>query len=227
MPQKTRAESASEAHEAASDADVNEAARQEPLMPELLRAALECMDDSVVIVASDSRVLYANPAAQRSRPSEILTTARGLAGYGVFLADGVTPLPLENSPATRALAGETVVGAEVVRRLPELAEKSFSVNASPLRDASGKIVAAVSVGRENTRARDARRALMNSEALFRTVVRNLPNGAVLLFDHDLRYLMADGGALLNSIGLSSVALVGKALAEVVTPEQLVAVAARY
>ncbi|HEY5376746.1 MAG TPA: diguanylate cyclase [Polyangiaceae bacterium] len=227
MPQKTRAESASEAHEAASDADVNEAARQEPLMPELLRAALECMDDSVVIVASDSRVLYANPAAQRSRPSEILTTARGLAGYGVFLADGVTPLPLENSPATRALAGETVVGAEVVRRLPELAEQSFSVNASPLRDASGKIVAAVSVGRENTRARDARRALMNSEALFRTVVRNLPNGAVLLFDHDLRYLMADGGALLNSIGLSSVALVGKTLAEVVTPEQLVAVAARY
>ncbi len=227
MPQEPRAEPASEPRETDSGAVVNEATRQELLMPELLRAALECMDDSVVIVGNDGRVLYANPAARRSRPPEIMTTARDLADYGLFLADGVTPLALDHSPSTRALTGETVVGAEVVCRLPGLGEQSFRVNASPLRDASGKVRAAVSVGRENTRARDARRALINSEALFRTVVRNLPNGAVLLFDHDLRYLMADGEALLSSIGLSSLALVGKTLAEVATPERLEALAARY
>ncbi|HKO49512.1 MAG TPA: diguanylate cyclase [Polyangiaceae bacterium] len=194
---------------------------------ELLHAALESMADSVVITASDGRVLYANGAARRSRPAEITKTDRALAGYGVFLADGVTPLSAQDTPATRALAGEVVLDTELIRRLPGLPEQSFRVNSSLIRDDSGQIVATVSVGRENTRARTVRQALVNSEALFRTVVRNLPNGAVLVFDHDLRYLVADGEALLESIGFSSHALVGKTLSEVAKPEHLEALVARY
>ena len=66
-----------------------------------------------------------------------------------------------------------------------------------------------------------------AKSLFRTVIRNLPNGAVLVFDHDLRYLVADGEALLESIGLSSQALVGKTLSEVATPQHFETLAARY
>jgi diguanylate cyclase (GGDEF)-like protein/PAS domain S-box-containing protein len=198
-----------------------------PVSPEVLRAALECMPDSVVITASEGRVLYANPAARQLRPAEITKTNETLANYGLFWADGVTPLSPNSTPATRALAGELVRDTEVVRRLPGSAEQSFRVNASLIRDASGATQGVVSVGRENTRARAARQALVNSEALFRTVVRNLPNGAVLVFDHDLRYLLADGEALLESVGFSSQALVGKTLSDVATPQHFEALAARY
>lgn len=194
---------------------------------ELLRSALECMADSVVITASDGRVLYANSAAQRSRPAELTKSVETLAGFGLFSADGVTPLTAEGTPSTRALAGEVVRDTEVVRRFPGSVEQSFRVNSSLIRDGSGGIQAVVSVGRENTQARAARQALASSEALFRTVVRNLPNGAVLVFDHDLRYLLADGEALLESFGFSSQALVGKALSDVVAPERLESLAARY
>jgi len=204
---------------------------QEPSTPsvpnELLRAALECMADSVVITATDGRVLYANPAARYSRPTEVTQTDGTLASYGLFLADGVTAMTIDRTPAARALAGDLVGDTEVVRRLPGLPEQSFRVSTSVMRDQFGAARAVISVGRENTRARAVRQALVTSEALFRTVVRNLPNGAVLVFDHDLRYLVADGEALLESVGFSSQALVGKTLADVAAPQNFEALAARY
>jgi len=194
---------------------------------ELLRAAFEAMTDSVVITAVDGRVLYANPAALHGRPNGIAETDATLADCGLFCADGVTQLTADGTPAMRALAGEPSRDIELIRRLPGLAEQSFRVNSSLIRDASGAVRAVVSVARENTRARAARQALVTSEALFRTVVRNLPNGAVLVFDHELRYLLADGEALLQSIGFSNEALIGKTLADVAKPENFEGLAVRY
>ncbi|HET7541357.1 MAG TPA: diguanylate cyclase [Polyangiaceae bacterium] len=194
---------------------------------ELLRAALECMSDSVVITASDGRVLYANPAARQARPAELANADESLASYGLFLADGVTPLTFDRSAGKRALAGEAIRDLEVIRRLPGQLEQSFRVNSSLLRDAAGRVQAVVTVGRENTLARAARQALVNSETLFRTVVRHLPNGAVVVFDHELRHLLADGEALLSSLGLSSQALLGKTVFEVVSPQNVEHFAARY
>lgn len=185
------------------------------------------MTDSVVITAADGRVLYANPAALHGRPEAVAETDARLAEYGLFCADGVTRLTPDSTPAMRALAGEQTRDIELIRRLPGLAEQSFRVNSSLIRDPSGTVQAVVSVGRENTRARAARQALVTSEALFRTVVRNLPNGAVLVFDHDLRYLLADGEALLQSVGFPNEVLIGKTLADVAKPENFAPLAARY
>src|SRR6478735_5320386 len=91
----------------------------------LLRAALECMADSVVITAADGRVLYANPAARHSRPADIAQTDRTLASFGLFSADGATPLTADCTPAARALAGDAARDIEIVRRLPGLPEQSF------------------------------------------------------------------------------------------------------
>lgn len=70
-------------------------------------------------------------------------------------------------------------------------------------------------------------ALARSEAILQGVVKNLPNGAVLLFDHDLRYLMADGEALLASVGFSREALIGHTLPEVASPQSRPVVEAAY
>jgi diguanylate cyclase (GGDEF)-like protein len=171
----------------------------------LLHSVLGSMDDSIVVTGVDGETMLANPAARRSRGGES------------FELDGATPLAPSKRPFLRALAGEHVRDVAVMVRVPGQKPAYHSINASPLLDASGTIFAAVSVGRDVTAAHEAALALARSEAILQGVVRHLPNGAVLLFDQDLRYLMADGELLLGSIGLSRDALVGRTLYEVSSP----------
>lgn len=55
-----------------------------------------------------------------------------------------------------------------------------------------------------------------SEDLYRTLAKNFPNGAVLLFDHNLRYMVAEGVEL-QVIGLRSELIEGKTLWDVFSP----------
>lgn len=60
-------------------------------------------------------------------------------------------------------------------------------------------------------------ALCRSQELYRTLAKNFPNGAVLLFDQQLRHLIAEGGEL-SDVGLSKQALEGKTLWESFPPD---------
>jgi diguanylate cyclase (GGDEF)-like protein/PAS domain S-box-containing protein len=193
----------------------------------LLHAVLDAIDDPLIVSDRDGRILLANLAARRNRPDEVLKTVEAFAGYGIFQSDGRTPFDAKTSPIARALSGEQVRDADCVVAVPGIPPRNFAINASPLRDVSSEIVAAVSVGRDVTAARQAQAALARSESILRSVVRNLPNGAVLLFDRDLRYLMADGEQLLNGIGLKREDLVGRTLYEVATPQGLPVVEPYY
>ncbi len=53
--------------------------------------------------------------------------------------------------------------------------------------------------------------------LYRVLVRYLPDTAVMLFDHDLRYMIAEGAAL-NRQGFSKEMMEGRTLFDVVNPE---------
>jgi PAS domain S-box-containing protein len=59
-------------------------------------------------------------------------------------------------------------------------------------------------------------ALRENEARLRTVAANLPNAAVFIVDANLRYVLAEGQALLGA-GVTSVDLVGKTLWEALEP----------
>lgn len=193
----------------------------------LLRSVLDCMADSVVVTAPDGSIVLANQAARKAHPATSLQSATAMAKDGIFLADGVTPLNKSAAPSTLALSGAVVTEMELIRRTSGAPERFHTVNAAPVRDAAGAIIAAVSVGRDVTRAKQAQQTLERNEALLRAVVQNLPNGAVLLFDMNLRYLMADGEQLLFSMGLTTKDLVGKTPYDVVPPDRAEAVAARY
>jgi len=60
-------------------------------------------------------------------------------------------------------------------------------------------------------------ALRKSEELYRTLAKNFPNGAVLLFDRDLRHIIAEGGELAR-VGLSKELVEGKTLYASFAPE---------
>lgn len=68
-----------------------------------------------------------------------------------------------------------------------------------------------------THRKEAQEALRVSEARYRTIVRNMPNAAVFLFDHDLRYLLADGPALAKS-GWTRAQIEGRTVGEVMEPD---------
>jgi len=65
--------------------------------------------------------------------------------------------------------------------------------------------------------RRAEQALRESEEHYRTLARNFPNGAVALFDHELRYIVAEGAGLIPA-DLSRQSMEGKTIWEVFPPE---------
>jgi PAS domain S-box-containing protein len=98
---------------------------------------------------------------------------------------------------------------------------------SSLRAALAELQAA------NRRLRDelaerqrANEALRKSEELYRTLTRNFPNGAVMLFDSDLRYTLVDGTGLAE-VGLSPEGMEGKTIWEVFPPEMCAQIEPQY
>lgn len=60
-------------------------------------------------------------------------------------------------------------------------------------------------------------ALPTQEELYRILAKNFPNGAVIIFDQDLRYLLADGMGLAD-VGLTKENLEGCTIWEIFSPE---------
>jgi diguanylate cyclase (GGDEF)-like protein/PAS domain S-box-containing protein len=62
--------------------------------------------------------------------------------------------------------------------------------------------------------------LSRSEAIYRSLAQNMPNGALLMFDKDLRYITCDGSRLLAIVGHTRAQLVGHTVDEIVPPRAL-------
>ncbi len=88
-----------------------------------------------------------------------------------------------------------------------------------LLDAEGKFSGAIFGSRDISEKKKVIDALLDSESRYRTLARNFPNGAVMLFDKDLRYSVADGTGL-PRINLSREQLEGHTIFEVYTPETI-------
>ncbi|MBD2503106.1 PAS domain S-box protein [Anabaena azotica] len=85
------------------------------------------------------------------------------------------------------------------------------------KNLDGKVVGYVGTITNITTRKQTEEALRRSEQLYRTLLNNFPNGAVVLFDHDLRYLLV-GGLGLASVGLNKANMEGKTLWEIFPPE---------
>jgi PAS domain S-box-containing protein len=72
----------------------------------------------------------------------------------------------------------------------------------------------------------ANTALTEREALYRSLAQHIPNGAVLLFDRDLRYLLVEGDGL-KLVNLDRSTMVGKTLFEVFPPDVCEAIEPYY
>jgi signal transduction histidine kinase/ActR/RegA family two-component response regulator len=134
---------------------------------EILTATITSMADAVLVTGDDGRVIVANPAAKSlfgDRPD--VGSEDWTRDYGRFLADGVTPFPLLETPIARAARGESVDNVEIVL-CPPGSEKNIHLiaNGRPLRDATGALKGAVIVYRDVTDAKDIERQLRQAQKM--------------------------------------------------------------
>ncbi|HEY9726849.1 MAG TPA: PAS domain S-box protein [Chroococcales cyanobacterium] len=87
-------------------------------------------------------------------------------------------------------------------------------------------VLAATFNRMTAQLRSLIEELTRSEQLYRTMARNFPNGVVLLFDRDLRYILAEGTGL-AAVGLSKESMEGKTLWEALPSETCIQIEPTY
>ena len=164
------------------------------------------------------------------RPLEQLISLPGgqhHAEWKIFLPDGVTSPSVEQIPLYRASRlGEEVRNVELLMQAHDGHHIPVLVNASPIRDAQGNIVAAVNTWMDITDRKRAEEILRESEALYRAIARSIPNGGVFVVDRNLRYLIAEG-PVVEMFGLTREMLEGHTVSEIFDADTAARMEARF
>ncbi|MCX5733438.1 MAG: PAS domain S-box protein [candidate division NC10 bacterium] len=179
----------------------------------LLQAAVAQSPSGILIAdAPDVTIRYANEAALRIRgdadqPLTGISVDRHSAAWNVFLTDGITPCPPEDLPLSRAiLKGETSRNTELIIRRSSGEDRWVSANASPVKDADGRIVGGLVIFHDVTENRRAEDALRNSEATLRSLFRAVPVGLVILKD---RVILTANDRLAEMFGYGPGEMIGQ------------------
>jgi PAS domain S-box-containing protein len=161
----------------------------------LLENTVESIRDSVVVVDEKAVVVVANAAARRLLGVDPgFDSLTGTRKFACFLPDGVTSLPIPDSPLARALRGENVDDFELVVQPEQSGGRAFSsdggpgsrqenasrqesrawivANARPLRDARGQLCGALTVLRDVTEQKRAHQALVDSEQMAQSIINS-------------------------------------------------------
>jgi PAS domain S-box-containing protein len=128
-----------------------------------LSAVLEAVEDGIVACGPDGTLTLFNRATREFHgvSSEPASADKWAREYDLFGPDGVTPLPPDERPLQRALAGEVVRNAEVVIASPGGKMRYLLASGQPLYDEAGHNLGAVvsmhdvSAQREAEAAREA------------------------------------------------------------------------
>jgi PAS domain S-box-containing protein len=123
---------------------------------------------------------------------------------------------------------QPALNIEISGENPKQPELLRHITASyfPLLDESDEAIGIGAVVIETTDRKQTEEALRKSEQLYRKLASNFPNGAVMLFDRELRYTLAEGTEL-AAVGLSKELMEGKTIWEVFPEEFCGAVEPNY
>jgi PAS domain S-box-containing protein len=109
-----------------------------------LEALLDSLDTGVAACGADGTMAVRNQALRQLYELNGIEVVTTLAGAGrVFAADGVTPVSTEDSPLSRAYAGERIEGEQIAIRSVDGKRRRFVVNGRPIATGEGRRLGAV------------------------------------------------------------------------------------
>ncbi len=176
---------------------------------QLMQFSIDYAADAAFYICGDGSFFYVNEAASRSlgySRQELLTmnikdiNPSFTADFWSLHWQKVKQHSLKFETQHRTKEGQ-LLSVEVTLNYLKFNEQEY--NCAFVRDISE---------RKRTEA-----ALRKSQEQYRTLAKNFPNGSVLLFDQNFRYLIAEGVEL-KRLGLSQEVLEGKTLNQVFSPE---------
>ena len=127
---------------------------------EFLGAVLELLEDGVVACDAHGAVVFSNHAWRAFHGlAEQPRRADEREGYELYRADGTTPLPREEAPLARALAGDEVHHMEVVVVPEGGPRRALLANGQHVTGADGRTLGAVVAVHDLTRQRQAEAGL--------------------------------------------------------------------
>jgi PAS domain S-box-containing protein len=134
----------------------------------MLQSVLDSIDEGLVAADENGKFILWNPAATKivGMGAENVPPGEWNSHYGVYLPDGVTPLPNEQNPLSRAIQGE-VSTAEIFVRNPEIEEGVWlEISGGPLKGKDGTTRGGVVAFRDITqRKKDEREIRTLNEEL--------------------------------------------------------------
>jgi PAS domain S-box-containing protein len=117
----------------------------------------------------------------------------------------------------KAARGDTVASLETKRLAKDGTTREVALTVSPIYE-HGEVVGASSIGRDVADRKRAEAALRRSEGAYRTLVENLPDALVLMFDTNRRIVLA-AGPLLEKSGWSADAMRGRTVSELIPADR--------
>lgn len=193
------------------------------------RAAIEAMTDAVFVSDVEGHFVLVNEAFASfhrfpSRDACLRTMHEYPALLDVRYPSG-EPVGLEDWAVPRALRGETAINQEYQLRRRDTGECWVgSYNLAPIRDGEGLVVGAVVIARDITAQRATSRALQVSEARYRGLAEQIPEG-IFVVDTAGRILDANQSGC-RLFGYTLEELQGRGLADLVTVEEQLAMPTR-
>ena len=147
-----------------------------------LSAVLESVEDGIVACDAQGVLTLFNRASRgfHGLPAKPLPVDRWASYYGLFDADGTTPLPPDRIPLARALDGERLRGVKMVIAPKKGPLRTVVASGGPLSDARGRKLGAVvsmhdlTARQEAKAARQASRELQAANARLSAIFEQAP-----------------------------------------------------
>jgi PAS domain S-box-containing protein len=156
------------------------------------QSTVENMIDPVVVSDAEGRAVWMNRTYQQliDRPIfEGLSVEEHPVRYQLYRPNGALFLAEDLPLQKAALTGEEVRNVEIIQRSSTGREFTGIFNASPLKDATGRIIGAVAVGHDYTELKKSEKSLRESESRFGLALKNAPV-SIAAQDLDLRFIWA-------------------------------------
>ena len=186
----------------------------------LLESILDNLGDGVAVADKEGRLSLFNPAAKR-----ILGLGPIDAGpeawsevYGLYDPETREPIPAQELPLARAIAGTECRDVEMLVRNPQRKRGVFiRVTATPLKDSRGVPMGGVAVFHDINERKWTEALLRDSEARFRAIVEATASALIILSpDHRIQEFNPQAERV---FGLGRAAALGRDFVEVCLPRE--------